>query len=324
MFGVSGGDEVHGSGTRARKLAFPKSLGAPPRHDVRTGRSGGRRFSLPPALALLPGARSLLAAGPALAQGTTPAALTSLSVENGARRLILGWTAPAGPLNGYDVHYTSAKAAMAAGGAHPPAPVRRGRASARREANRETGAAGNPVGEPGRTCGPARLPGRNSRDPHHYSESHTKNHCRSAGKRRKLLPVRTACRPSDPHFTQRGNPMQLQGLNPTRILSPLFAASALRGGADDGSRDGPPPAVLAGGGAERRADRSLTLVRAPMMKPAASGQRPAASGQRPAASGQRPAASGQRPAASGQRPAASGPSCISRRPAPSTRLPAQA
>ena len=94
MFCVSGGDEVHGSGTRARKLAFPKSLGAPQRHDVRTGRSGGRRFSLPPALALLPGARSLLAAGPALAQGTTPAALTSLSVENGDRRLILGWTAP--------------------------------------------------------------------------------------------------------------------------------------------------------------------------------------------------------------------------------------
>ena len=78
--------------------------------------------------------------------------------------------------------------------------------------------------------------------------------------------------------------MQLQGLNPTRILSPLFAAAALRGGADDGSRDGPPPAVLAGGGAEPQADRSLTLVRAPMMKPAASGQRPAASGQRPAAS----------------------------------------
>ena len=87
--------------------------------------------------------------------------------------------------------------------------------------------------------------------------------------------------------------MQLQGLNPTRILSPLFAVAAFRGGADGGSRDGPPPAVLAGGGAERQADRSLTLVRAPMMKPAASGQRPAASGQRPAASGQRPAASGQ-------------------------------
>ena len=118
MFGVGGGNEVHGSGTRTRKLAFPKSLGAPQRHDVRTGRSGGRRFSLPPALALLPGARSLLAAGPALAQGTTPAALTSLSVENGARRLILGWIAPAGPLNGYDVHYTSAKAAMAAGAQH--------------------------------------------------------------------------------------------------------------------------------------------------------------------------------------------------------------
>ena len=82
--------------------------------------------------------------------------------------------------------------------------------------------------------------------------------------------------------------MQLQGLNPTRILSPLFAVAALGRHADDGSRDGPPPDALAGGGPERQADRSLTLVRAPMMKPAASGQRPAASGQRPAAIGQRP------------------------------------
>ena len=295
MFGVSGGDEVHGSGTRARKLAFPKSLGAPQRHDVRTGRSGGRRFSLPPALALLPGARSLHAAGPALAQGTTPAALTSLSVENGDRRLILGWIRPQGRRTATTCTTPPRRRQWRAGGAPPPAPVRRGRASGRREANRETGAAGIPGRIPGRTCGPARLPGRNSRDPHHYSDSHTKNHCWSAGKWRKLPPVRTACRPSDRHFTKRGKPMQLQGLNPTRILSPLFAAAAFRGGADGGSRDGPPPAVLAGGGAERQADRSLTLVRAPMMKPAASGQRPAASGQRPAASGQRPAASGQRP-----------------------------
>ena len=63
--------------------------------------------------------------------------------------------------------------------------------------------------------------------------------------------------------------MQLQGLYPTRILSTPFAATALRVGAVDGSRDGPPPAVLAAGASVRQADRSLTLVRAPIMKPAA-------------------------------------------------------
>ena len=99
--------------------------------------------------------------------------------------------------------------------------------------------------------------------------------------------------------------MQIQNPNPTPVC-PAISAATLRGGAMDGSRDGPPP-----GGPDRteNEDPSLTLVLDPIMKPAASGQRPAASGQRPAASGQRPAASGQRPAASGQRPAASGQNC---------------
>ena len=151
MFGVGCGDEVHGSVTKARKPAFPNSAGAPQRHDVSTGRSGARLFPLVPALALLLGARPLPAAGSALAQGTTSAAPATLSIENGDRRLVLSRIAPAGPLNGYDVHYTSAKAAVAAGGAPPPAPVRRGRASGRRAANRGPGA-----GEmPGQACGPA-------------------------------------------------------------------------------------------------------------------------------------------------------------------------
>ena len=96
---------------------------------------------------------------------------------------------------------------------------------------------------------------------------------------------------SDPHFTQRGKLMQLQGLNPTRILSPLFAATGLRGGADDGSRDGPPPAVLADGAPGQGSDQGLTPSENPRVYRVyneASGQRPAASGQRPAASGQRP------------------------------------
>ena len=84
--------------------------------------------------------------------------------------------------------------------------------------------------------------------------------------------------------------MQIQNPNPTPVCS-TFSPTALWGGSIHASRDGPPP-----GGPDRNEneDPSLTLVREPIMKPAASGQRPAASGQRPAASGQRPAASGQR------------------------------
>ena len=95
---------------------FPSSSRCSPRPDDRTGRARARLLLLP-FLALLLGALSLLAPATAPAQGTTPAAPTSLSVENGDRRLILSWTAPAGTLTGYDVHYTSAKAAMAADGA---------------------------------------------------------------------------------------------------------------------------------------------------------------------------------------------------------------
>ena len=90
--------------------------------------------------------------------------------------------------------------------------------------------------------------------------------------------------------------MQLQGLYPTRILSTPFAATALRVGAVDGSRDGPPPAVLAAGASVRQADRSLTLVRAPIMKPAA--QRPSGpAAQRPSGpAAQRPSGpAAQRP-----------------------------
>ena len=111
--------------------------------------------------------------------------------------------------------------------------------------------------------------------------------------------------------------MRHQSQNPTH----LFAAfpAALRGGAADGSRDGPPPGGCGIGAMGRYDDRHLTSAPASgaYNLPAASGQRPAASGQRPAASGQRPAASGQRPAASGQRPAASG-----QRPAASGQRPA--
>ena len=53
----------------------------------------------------------LLDAAPALAQG--PAAPTALSVGNGDTRLSLTWTAPAGTLIEYHVHYTSAPASGA-------------------------------------------------------------------------------------------------------------------------------------------------------------------------------------------------------------------
>ena len=52
--------------------------------------------------------------------------------------------------------------------------------------------------------------------------------------------------------------MQLQVLNPTRILSPLFASVALKGGAVDGRLADPPPAVLADGASVRHADLNLT------------------------------------------------------------------
>ena len=91
----------------ARKTALSTSTG-PRRPDARTGRARARRLTLLPALALLLGALSLFAAAPALAQGTTPAAPTSLSAGTGDERLFLSWTAPTGTLTGYDVHYTLA------------------------------------------------------------------------------------------------------------------------------------------------------------------------------------------------------------------------
>ena len=92
----------------ARNPASPTSAGSR-RPDARTGRARARRLSLLlPVLALLLGALSLFAAGTAEAQGTTPAAPTSLSAANGDERLLLSWTAPTGTLTGYDVHYTLA------------------------------------------------------------------------------------------------------------------------------------------------------------------------------------------------------------------------
>ena len=75
--------------------------------------------------------------------------------------------------------------------------------------------------------------------------------------------------------------MRLQSPNPTHVFA-VFPA-ALRGGAADGSRDGPPPGVSGESVPGRLANRRLTP--APDTRAYNAYNRPAASGQRPAASG---------------------------------------
>ena len=97
-----------GRGAHAGSLDIGRLPAARP--DARTGRTRARRLCLLPVIALLLGALSLFAAAPTLAQGTTPAAPTSLDAHAGDQYLYVDWTAPTGTLTGYDVHYTSAPA----------------------------------------------------------------------------------------------------------------------------------------------------------------------------------------------------------------------
>ena len=101
-------------------------------------------------------------------------------------------------------------------------------------------------------AGTSAKPALTSRNPHDYPDSHTTIHCRLVENRVKLAARTTR------NDRQRGKPMQLQVLNPTRILSPLFASVGLKGGAVDGRLADPPPAVLADGASVRHADLNLT------------------------------------------------------------------
>ena len=88
----------------ARKPA--PSAGSPSRPESRSGRRRARLSRLRPALALLLGALGLFVAAPP-AEAQAPGAPTGLIVSARDTTLSLDWTAPAGTVTGYDVHYTS-------------------------------------------------------------------------------------------------------------------------------------------------------------------------------------------------------------------------